>query len=107
MLTTHTSNCHNHWAGLHGRLPWDGFFSTTVTNPEPMGKQGRVLHPDQHRVVSVRECARSQGFPDCFQFDGTILNRHQQIGNAVPPPLGKAIGIEILKAYCQSKDFNN
>ena len=49
---------HNHWAGLYGRISWDGFFSTTVTNPEPMGKQGRVLHPDQHRVVSVRECAR-------------------------------------------------
>ena len=52
---------HNHWAGLYGRLAWNGFFSTTVTNPEPMGKQGRVLHPTQHRVVSVRECARSQG----------------------------------------------
>lgn len=35
----HTSNRHNHWAGLYGRLEWDGFFSTTVTNPEPMGKQ--------------------------------------------------------------------
>ena len=32
-------NRHNHWAGLYGRLEWDGFFSTTVTNPEPMGKQ--------------------------------------------------------------------
>ena len=35
----HTGNRHNHWAGLYGRLDWDGFFSTTVTNPEPMGKQ--------------------------------------------------------------------
>jgi len=37
----HTGNRHNHWAGLYGRLDWDGFFSTTVTNPEPMGKQVR------------------------------------------------------------------
>lgn len=37
----HTADRHNHWAGLYGRLEWDGFFSTTVTNPEPMGKQGR------------------------------------------------------------------
>lgn len=37
----HTGNRHNHWAGLYGRLEWDGFFSTTVTNPEPMGKQVR------------------------------------------------------------------
>ena len=35
----HTANRHNQWAGLYGRLEWDGFFSTTVTNPEPMGKQ--------------------------------------------------------------------
>ena len=35
----HTGNRHNHWAGLYGRLEWDGYFSTTITNPEPMGKQ--------------------------------------------------------------------
>ena len=35
----HTGNRHNHWAGLYGRLEWNGYFSTTVTNPEPMGKQ--------------------------------------------------------------------
>ena len=41
--------------------------------------QGRVLHPEQHRVVSVRECARSQGFPDTFKFFGTILDKHRQV----------------------------
>ena len=45
--------------------------------------QGRVLHPDQHRVVSVRECARSQGFPDNFRFFGTILDRHRQVHTSV------------------------
>jgi len=35
----HTGNRHNNWSGLYGRVQWDGFFSTTVTNPEPMGKQ--------------------------------------------------------------------
>nr|CAB3239240.1 DNA (cytosine-5)-methyltransferase 1 [Phallusia mammillata] len=93
----HTGNRHNHWAGLYGRLGWDGFFSTTVTNPEPMGKQGRVLHPEQNRVVSVRECARSQGFPDSYRFFGTILDKHREVGNAVPPPMAKAIGLEIKK----------
>ncbi len=93
----HTGARHNHWAGLYGRLEWDGFFSTTVTNPEPMGKQGRVLHPEQHRVVSVRECARSQGFPDTYRFHGTILDRHRQVGNAVPPPMARQIGAEIKK----------
>nr|XP_054770266.1 DNA (cytosine-5)-methyltransferase PliMCI-like [Lytechinus pictus] len=98
----HTGNRHNHWAGLYGRLEWDGFFSTTVTNPEPMGKQGRVLHPEQHRVVSVRECARSQGFPDTYRFFGTILDKHRQVGNAVPPPMAAAIGMEI-KQCLQAK----
>lgn len=101
----HTGNRHNHWAGLYGRLEWDGYFSTTVTNPEPMGKQGRVLHPNQHRVVSVRECARSQGFPDTFRFFGGILDKHRQVGNAVPPPMAKSIGLEI-KRCIESKHLN-
>ncbi len=75
----HTGNRHNHWAGLYGRLEWTGFFGTTITNPEPMGKQGKVLHPQQNRVVSVRECARSQGFPDTFFFYGQIKDRHTQV----------------------------
>ncbi|XP_076247833.1 DNA methyltransferase 1a isoform X2 [Calliopsis andreniformis] len=102
----HTGNRHNHWAGLYGRLEWDGFFSTTITNPEPMGKQGRVLHPTQTRVVSVRECARSQGFPDTFRFYGTILDKHRQVGNAVPPPLGAAIGHEIRKSIQNENTAN-
>ncbi|XP_076247573.1 DNA (cytosine-5)-methyltransferase PliMCI [Calliopsis andreniformis] len=101
----HTGNRHNHWAGLYGRLEWDGFFGTTITNPEPMGKQGRVLHPEQTRVVSVRECARSQGFPDSFRFYGNILDKHRQIGNAVPPPLGAALGFEIRK--CLGSENSN
>jgi hypothetical protein len=39
----HTGNRHNQWAGLYRRLEWDGFFSTTVTNPEPMGKQVMLM----------------------------------------------------------------
>uniref|UniRef100_A0A2S2Q3B0 Cytosine-specific methyltransferase n=1 Tax=Sipha flava TaxID=143950 RepID=A0A2S2Q3B0_9HEMI len=104
----HTGNRHNNWAGLYGRLAWTGFCSTTITNPEPMGKQGRVLHPEQHRVVSVRECARSQGFKDSYLFYGPIINKHRQIGNAVPPPMGTAIGHEIIKAiYKKTASFNN
>lgn len=59
--------------------------------------QGRVLHPVQNRVVSVRECARSQGFSDSYRFFGAITDKHRQIGNAVPPPLAAAIGHEIRK----------
>ncbi|KAG6440695.1 hypothetical protein O3G_MSEX001376 [Manduca sexta] len=98
----HTGNRHNNWAGLYGRVSWDGYFSTTVTDPEPMGKQGRVLHPEQNRVVSVRECARSQGFRDTYVFAGSVLDKHRQVGNAVPPPLGAALGREIKKALTAS-----
>lgn len=63
-----------------------------------------VLHPEQHRVVSVRECARSQGFPDRYLFFGNVLDKHRQVGNAVPPPLGSALGREILKALTLTKN---
>lgn len=66
--------------------------------------QGRVLHPEQTRVVSVRECARSQGFPDNFRFYGNIQDKHRQVGNAVPPPLAAAIGMEIRKSISLTED---
>jgi site-specific DNA-cytosine methylase len=45
-----------------------------------MGKVGQVFHPEQDRIVSVRECARSQGFPDTFRFAGNVHNKHRQVG---------------------------
>ena len=98
----HTARTHNNWAGLFGRLDWDGFFSTTLTHPHPMRMQGRVLHPEQNRVVSVRECARSQGFHDGFVFEGPIASKYAQIGNAVPPPMAFSLGQQIAQA-CAKK----
>ena len=94
----HTADKHGHWVGAYGRVPWSGFFKTTITDPEPLGKQGQVVHPDQPRLISVRECARSQGFRDDFRFEGSVRDKHRQIGNAVPPPLARALGLEIRKA---------
>lgn len=79
-----------------GRLDWEGYFTTIVNKPEPYW--GRFFHPEQQRVVSVRECARAQGFPDTFHFHGPLRARYAQVGNAVPPPLGRAIGWEIRRA---------
>jgi len=93
----HTADRLNHWSGVYGRVDWEGIFKTTITDPEPLGKQGQVLHPTQDRLLSVREYARSQGFSDSHKFFGTIRDRHREIGNAVPPPLGKVIGLEIRK----------
>lgn len=49
-----------------------------------------MLHPEQHRVVSVRECARSQGFPDTYRLFGNILDKHRQVsGGALRRADGK------------------
>lgn len=55
-----TAARHNGWRGLFGRLDPNGHFPTSTTDPQPMGKVGQVFHPSQDRIVSVRECARSQ-----------------------------------------------
>ena len=55
------------------------------------------IHYDsrQARTISVREAARLQSFPDGFLFAGTMNPAFKQIGNAVPPLLARAIGLEI------------
>ncbi|KAK7344087.1 hypothetical protein VNO77_13339 [Canavalia gladiata] len=93
-----TAMRHNHWKGLFGRLDWEGNFPTSITDPQPMGKVGMCFHPDQDRILTVRECARSQGFPDRYQFSGNITHKHRQIGNAVPPPLAFALGRKLKEA---------
>lgn len=55
-----TAKRHNQWKGLFGRLDWEGNFPTSITDPQPMGKVGMCFHPDQDRILTVRECARSQ-----------------------------------------------
>lgn len=54
------------------------------------------IHPEQHRTLSIREAARVQTFPDDFRFAGTQTHRYQQIGNAVPVRLGRAVGEAVL-----------
>nr|ABF99362.1 expressed protein [Oryza sativa Japonica Group]BAG98259.1 unnamed protein product [Oryza sativa Japonica Group] len=93
-----TAKRHNQWKGLYGRLDWEGNFPTSVTDPQPMGKVGMCFHPEQDRIITVRECARSQGFPDSYRFAGNIQNKHRQIGNAVPPPLAYALGRKLKQA---------
>lgn len=51
----------------------------------------RPIHPDEPRVVTVREAARIQGFPDWFQFHPTKWHSHRMIGNSVSPLFAKSI----------------
>jgi DNA (cytosine-5)-methyltransferase 1 len=55
-----------------------------------------LIHPYQDRGLSVREAARLQSFPDKFIFKGNLMSIQQQIGNAVPPLLAKAVFNQIL-----------
>ena len=98
-----TKGKHNNWKGLFGRLHYWGHFPTAITDPNPMGKVGQVFHPEQDRIVSVRECARCQGFPDKFKFCGNVTEKHRQVGNAVPPALARALGVQLRKAHARSK----
>jgi len=56
------------------------------------------FHYKYHRVPTIRENARLQSFPDKFVFIGTKTQQNKQVGNAVPPLLGRAIGFH-LKQY--------
>lgn len=58
----------------------------------------RPIHYRYPRCVTVREMARLHGFPDWFRFHVTKWHGARQIGNAVPPPLARAIGREIINA---------
>lgn len=56
-----------------------------------------IVHPIYNRTPTVREVARLQSFNDNFVFTGTKYNQHQQLANAVPPLLGKAIAQAVLE----------
>jgi DNA (cytosine-5)-methyltransferase 1 len=56
----------------------------------------RPIHPTEHRVITPREAARLQGFPDWFQFDSTKWHSFRQIGNSVSPIVGEAVFKKIL-----------
>ena len=55
------------------------------------------IHPEQNRTLTVREAARIQTFPDHFRFAGAPTAAFRQIGNAVPPRLGRAIGAAVAE----------
>lgn len=71
--------------------------SPTITRNFTTPSSANCIHPTSDRALSLREGARLQSFPDWFQFEGTFGDKRLQIGNAVPPLLGKVLGELILE----------
>ena len=77
----------------YGRLRNDGLASTVMTKCDP--HWGTVFLPDQDRSLTVREAARFQSFPDRYRFTGSRVSQYEQVGNAVPVLLARALANEI------------
>ncbi|KAF8590035.1 S-adenosyl-L-methionine-dependent methyltransferase [Ramaria rubella] len=109
-LSTDEAKLQQKWQALFSRLKWKEPFNTALTSCRPFMKGSKVLHPTQKRIITARECARSQGFPDSYEFVQTdedggpaawaklLDDIHTQIGNAVPVPLACALGKSLGKA---------
>lgn len=80
--------------GRHPRLAWGGLCPTlrAGTGADRGSYQSvRPIHPEEDRVITVREAARLQGFPDAHRFHPTIWHSFRMIGNSVSPIISRAI----------------
>ncbi|KAI3523188.1 hypothetical protein L1887_01246 [Cichorium endivia] len=87
-----------------GRLGMDDVVKTVVGRAEPHNQV--LLHPNQDRVLTIRENARLQGFPDHYKLCGPVKERYLQIGNAVAFSVSTALGYALgkaVKGVCSSQ----
>ncbi|XP_048425983.1 DNA (cytosine-5)-methyltransferase CMT3 isoform X2 [Pyrus x bretschneideri] len=82
------------------RLWWDETVPTVVTRAEPHNQA--IMHPEQDRVLTIRENARLQGFPDFYRLSGPVKERYMQVGNAVAVPVARALGYALGLALRRS-----
>ena len=88
------------------RLDPDGYCPTlrAGTGPDQGSFQAvRPIHPTEARVITPREAARLQGFPDWFQFSPTKWHSFRQIGNSVSPILAETILSNVANSLSISK----
>lgn len=76
-----------YYGRMRGDLP-----SYTISTFFNRPGNGSFIHPNEERLISLREAARLQSFPDSFIFLGSVSSMYKQIGNAVPPILGQVLG---------------
>lgn len=85
------------------RMTWDGVARSIITRfRDP--KSGEYIHPEQTRTITIREAARIQSFPDWFAFEGSYTDQYDQVGNAVPPLLARAVGHSIKALLNRAED---
>lgn len=84
------------YSGTWGRLKWNDV-SPTIDTRFDASSNGTNNHPFLNRAITPREAARIQSFDDKFVFLGSKVRVREQIGNAVPPLLAKAIADKIYK----------
>jgi DNA (cytosine-5)-methyltransferase 1 len=85
----------NSFKDRYTRQSKNGLSSTILAH---LSKDGLMfIHPTQNRSFTVREAARIQGFPDTFMLPVSRTDQFRLIGNAVPPPVGEALGKGVTK----------
>lgn len=82
------------------KLDWNGI-SNTLRAGSGSYTAVRPIHPNGRRVISIREAARLSSFPDDFVFSDNKLYGYRQVGNSVPPFLGRAVISEVVKMLDQ------
>ncbi len=92
------------YSGAYGRLDFD-MVAPTITRWVFHPGSGRFCHPQQVRLLTIREAARIQSFSDDFIFTGTYIEKSHQVGNAVPPLLTFAFANKIKACVKQREDF--
>jgi DNA (cytosine-5)-methyltransferase 1 len=93
------------YSGAYGRLTKD-MVSPTITRWVFHPGSGRWGHPVDIRVLTIREAARIQGFPDSFEFIGSYTQQAGQLGNAVPPLLIERVVKNMLSQLGISSDLS-
>lgn len=99
-------NCHKRYQkgfrDVYGRMSWNEV-APTITRSSHNPSKGRYIHPSQNRGITIYEAMLLQGFPRSYKLPPKfgIGKLSSMIGEALPPPLGKAQGIHILKILSQ------
>ena len=88
-------------SGLFKRPRWDSPSPTVLTN---FGNPRYFIHPKQNRPLTLRECARLQGFPDDFVFLSSmnrkaLVDGYRLVGNAVSPPMSRVFATSVLALF--------